>query len=141
MLIEKCNFEKKTSGTLFNIAEVQNIGWLGHNYGLKFKPVIPVCVMQLTWVDSFTDEQRCIDELVKYLSFDEDLTVIWRRKQEICRLHKRLYSAVKFSLNPLSANPTKWSNKLKQFVGNLPTNCLSVFDHFVKLALKGLKRW
>ena len=40
--------------------------------------------------------------------------------------------------NPLSANPTKWSNKLKQFVGNLPTNCLSVFDHFVGLVLKGL---
>ena len=40
--------------------------------------------------------------------------------------------------NPLSANPTKWSNAHKQFVGNLPTNCLSVFDHFVKLALKGL---
>ena len=39
---------------------------------------------------------------------------------------------------PLSANPTKWSNKLKQFVGNLPTNCLSVFDHFMNLALKGL---
>ena len=38
--------------------------------------------------------------------------------------------------NPLSANPTKWSNTLKQFVGKLPTNCLSVFDHFVKLALK-----
>ena len=42
--------------------------------------------------------------------------------------------------NPLSANPTKWSNTLKQFVSNLPTNCLSVFDHFVKLALKGLKK-
>ena len=41
-------------------------------------------------------------------------------------------------LNPLSANITKWSNTLKQFVGNLPTNCLSVFDHFVRLALKGL---
>ena len=41
--------------------------------------------------------------------------------------------------NPLSANPTKWSNTLKQFVGKLPTNYLSVFDHFVKLALKGLK--
>ena len=39
----------------------------------------------------------------------------------------------------LSANPTKWSNTLKQFVGKLPTNCLSVFDHFVKLVLKGLK--
>ena len=41
-------------------------------------------------------------------------------------------------LNPLSTNPTKWSNTLKQFVGKLPTNCLSVFDHFVGLALKGL---
>ena len=41
--------------------------------------------------------------------------------------------------NPLSANPTKWSNTLKQFVGNLPTNCLSVFDHFMNLALKGLR--
>ena len=41
--------------------------------------------------------------------------------------------------NPLSANPTKWSNKLRQFVGNLPTNCLSVFDHFINLALKGIR--
>ena len=32
-------------------------------------------------------------------------------------------------INPLSANPTKWSNTLK---------LLSVFDHFVGLALKGL---
>ena len=40
-------------------------------------------------------------------------------------------------LNPLSANPTKWSNTLKQFVGKLPMNCVSVFDHFVGLALKG----
>ena len=39
---------------------------------------------------------------------------------------------------PLSANPTKWSNTLKQFVAKLPTNCLSVFDHFLGLALKGL---
>ena len=42
-------------------------------------------------------------------------------------------------INPLITNPTKWSNTLKQFVGSLPTNCLSVFYHFVKLALKGLK--
>ena len=42
-------------------------------------------------------------------------------------------------LNPLSANPTKWPNALKQFVGKLPTNCLSVFGHFVNLALKGLR--
>ena len=35
--------------------------------------------------------------------------------------------------------PTKWSNTLKQFVGNLPTNCSNVSDHFVGLALKRLK--
>ena len=47
----------------------------------------------------------------------------------------------KILLNSFSANFTKWSNTLKQFVGNLPTNCLSVFDNFVGLALKGLSRW
>ena len=42
-------------------------------------------------------------------------------------------------INPLSPNPTKWSSTLKQFVGELfPKNCLSVFDHFVGLALKAL---
>ena len=41
-------------------------------------------------------------------------------------------------LSPLSDNPTKWPNTLKQFVGKLPTNCLSVFGHSVKVALKGL---
>ena len=41
-------------------------------------------------------------------------------------------------LNPISVNPTKWSKTLKQFFGKLPTNCLNVFDHFAKLALKGL---
>ena len=48
------------------------------------------------------------------------------------------YSSKCFAnVNPLSASPTKWSNTLKQFVGNLPMNCLSLFDHFVELALKG----
>ena len=37
-------------------------------------------------------------------------------------------------------NFTKWSNTLKQFVGKLPTNCLSVFDHFVGLVLKAFKK-
>ena len=41
-------------------------------------------------------------------------------------------------LNPVSANPSKWSNTLQQFVGKLPTNCLNVFDHFWGLALKGM---
>ena len=50
---------------------------------------------------------------------------------------------VKRIIDPLSGNPTKCSNTLKQFVGNSirrqqPANCLSVFDHFVGLVLKGL---
>ena len=49
-----------------------------------------------------------------------------------------LFVSGMLNLNPLSAIPTKWSNTLKQFVGSLPTNCLSVFDHFLKLAFKGL---
>ena len=44
-------------------------------------------------------------------------------------------------LNPLSTNITKWSNTLKQFVVKLSTNCLSVFDHFVGLVLKGLRHF
>ena len=43
--------------------------------------------------------------------------------------------------NPLNSNITKWSNKLKQFISKLPKNCLSVFDHFVRLALKGLTKF
>ena len=54
-----------------------------------------------------------------------------------------MYSFVSSNLlqcyfNPLNVNFTKWPNTLKQFVGNLPTNCLSMFDHFVEFALKGL---
>ena len=64
------------------------------------------------------------------LAFSSDLIPAW-----IQRVLKLKLIA---TLNPLSANPTKLSNTLKQFVGKLPTNCLSVLDHFVGLALKGL---
>ena len=57
-----------------------------------------------------------------------------KKKQLILKLFK----INNLKINPLSANPTKWSNTLKQFVGNLLTICLTLFDHFVKLALKGL---
>ena len=40
-------------------------------------------------------------------------------------------------INPLSANPTKWSNTSK-VCRLLPTNCLSFFDHSVGLMLKRL---
>ena len=54
---------------------------------------------------------------------------------ELVALLKLIFSRSEF--NPLSANFTKWSKTLKQFVGKLPTNCLGVFDHFAGLALKG----
>ena len=43
-------------------------------------------------------------------------------------------------VNPLSANPTKWSDTLEQIVGKLPTNCLSVFRHSVGLTLEWLRK-
>ena len=56
-----------------------------------------------------------------------------------CRENLKIKVSAEFK--PLSANSTKWSNTLKQFVGKLPTICLSVFDHFVGLALKRLNCW
>ena len=38
----------------------------------------------------------------------------------------------------LTTKNVKRANTLKQFVRQQPTNSLSVFDHFVELALKGL---
>ena len=56
--------------------------------------------------------------------------------EQLARAYMKLISLA--AISPLSANFTKCPNTLKQFVGKLPTNCLSVFDHFVGLALKGL---
>ena len=44
-----------------------------------------------------------------------------------------------FVVNPLSAKPTKWSNTLKQFVGYCRRIVLSLFDHFMGLALEELR--
>ena len=75
--------------------------------------------------------QLCFVITTRLKEFQEKITSI--------RWNAEASYSMSIRFNPLSANPTKWSNTLKQFVGNLPTNCLSVFDHFVKLALKGLK--
>ena len=39
--------------------------------------------------------------------------------------------------NSLGANPTEYSNALKQFVGNSRRIVLSVLEHFVRLVPKG----
>ena len=54
-------------------------------------------------------------------------------------LTTRKYVILFGCFDPLSANFTKWSNTLKQFVEKLLTNWVSVFDHFVELVLKGSK--
>ena len=53
--------------------------------------------------------------------------------------YEKQINLTKCKFNPLNANITKWSKTLKQFVGKLPTKCLSVFGHFVGLMLKGLR--
>ena len=62
------------------------------------------------------------------------------KKQLVNQLLILIKPRTEFCINPFSANHTKWSNTLKQFVGKLPTNCLSVFEHFVRLAPKRLNK-
>ena len=50
-------------------------------------------------------------------------------------MHERVKSC---NFQPLSVNPMKWSNTLT-IRRQKPTNCFSVSDHFVELALKKLK--
>ena len=65
---------------------------------------------------------------------------------EKCNITKprgTLYSSIYFEdtsvyINPLSANTTKLSNTLKTIRRQESTNCLGVFDHFLRLALKRL---
>ena len=45
-----------------------------------------------------------------------------------------LWNNLPREINRLSAKPTKWFHRL------LPTNCFSLFDHFVGLALEGLRK-
>ena len=53
-------------------------------------------------------------------------------------LSESCYCYASNNIKSLYTNTTKCSNTLKQLVDNLPTNCLSVFDHFVELELNGL---
>ena len=44
-------------------------------------------------------------------------------------------------INPLSANPHKMLKHTQTIHRQKPINCLSLFDHFVGLALKDLKEY
>ena len=58
-------------------------------------------------------------------------------RQKIQTKLRSLFMWTLKELNPLRAKPTKTSKTLKQIVSQLPTNCLSVFDYFMRFALKG----
>ena len=78
--------------------------------------------------------EEIIKNCVNNLYFNNSYCVKLTRIGVFDLLNSLLYDV----LNPLSPNFPKWSKTLKQSVGNMPTNCLSVFDHFVGLALKEL---
>ena len=78
---------------------------------------------------------RCTLKIAEMV-FKENKVLFSNLKEHI-ELNHQMTSKLVFTL--LSANPTKWSNRPKQFVCNLQTNFQSVFDHFVGLLLKGLR--
>ena len=105
----------------------------------NYKPITCLPIMWKLWTGIIGDEiyshlersSLLQNELKGYLRRSR-----WTKDQLTDKTILRNYQGL---FNPLSAKSTKWSNTLKQFVGKLPTNCLSVFDHFVGLALKGLR--
>ena len=64
-----------------------------------------------------------IDNICKFDSMGQFGTLLYWGLQTLSK---------DFQINPLSTKLTKWPNTLKEL------NCLSVFGHFVGLALKGL---
>ena len=95
---------------------------------------------------SFTWDVGYCSEILKWVAKQSKTRVIWKTSYIISNFcgqrSKEILAVMDFRnicLNPLSANLTKWSNTLKQFLGKLPANCLGVFDHFVGLAQPLLK--
>ena len=73
-----------------------------------------------------------------YLRYVDDILAAFEKEQDSLNFLNFLNNKQP-NINPLSAKFIKWSNTLKQIVDKLPTICLSVFDHFSGLVLKGLK--
>ena len=100
-----------------------SIFYFCRNFAPQFGPIENVVSVPypLVWYDTVTF--KLIPQIMRYISKFKSTFHQFRGSS---------------SFNPLSANPTKWPNTLKQFVGKLSMNCLSVFGHFINLALKGL---
>ena len=66
--------------------------------------------------------------LSQHLSFVLDV-LSWKHEKCFFRAH--------FLFQPLKRQPHKMARDIQTIRRLLPTNCLSVFDHFVRLALEG----
>ena len=76
-----------------------------------------------------------LKKMSKILQMFETLQGLQKKKQE-----RSVRNPVRRTFNPLSGNPPHKMVKHTQTIHRLlPTNCLSVFDHFVGLALEGLR--
>ena len=83
---------------------------------------------------------RFVLNIGHYLFFSQNNIFSWFQPcifaKDVCKCDTNqtyLRRCIKCIFNPLSANPTKWSNTLKQFV--------HLFDHFVILGLKACVRY
>ena len=97
------------------------------------------------WDNNTHNRWKCWQLLLqieaKQLPLSIDVTVFIKAYLVYIKIKKNFFLCFFMYNTYVSHNFIKWSNTLKQFVGKFPTNCLSVFDHFVGLALKGLSFW
>ena len=113
-----------------------------HCFSLFLSYVLPMCTL-LMYVSSYSSVSCCSLLLRRLISCCLGYILILSSfpcvlvTLQACTIIQSNFCRVS-CVNPLSANITKWSNTIKQFVDKLPRNCLSVFDQFVGLALKGL---
>ena len=82
--------------------------------------------MQTNWIEAAT--KSILGKPFRFRWFYLNWKNLWRKKP------RSFSNEHDFSLNPLSANPHKMVKLTQKFVGNLLTNCLSVFNHFVGFA-------
>ena len=76
---------------------------------------------------------------MRYLILKGFWSNLWIADPEIRHESKRTNLVfINADINPLSVNLAKLSNTLKQFVNNLPTNRLIIFEHFMRMVLKWL---
>ena len=79
------------------------------------------------YAGSFNEEEKKATILVEFSLTNQDMPHFLKSHE----MSSQDFTQYLMTINPLSANPTKWSDTLKKFLSKFPTNCLSVFDHFV----------